>query len=610
MESSSVKTEPGTAAPGEAQTQKAGAPKRGRPRTDPRMFVKPVVIVALLVFVLLAFPSLFSQYYVDAWTQVAIYSIVTLGLGLLVGRVGMVSLGQGAVLALGAWVAARILFATSLPYPLVLLGAGLITMVLGTLVGLPALRMSGLYLALITLMLAGAITVALTTINFPNGGGGFTGYNGGSVHIPPIRRPSIATTDPAFFRYSVIVAILMFLLVLAHVRGRPGRAWAAIRQSESAALAAGINTTFYKLWAFALASFVTGVAGGLVGRELPLPELADVRHPGLDHAARRGADGRHLQHLGRDHRGVPLQVPAGAAQQLGRVARLADDPVRNRSAPGSDDCPARNRRAVPEGHGAAGPADQSSVPQHATRRRAGRMIQVSGLTVRFGGVTPLDGMDVKFDAGTCGLIGPNGAGKTTFFNVLSGFVRPATGTIEAFGENLLKMTHYRRARWGVRRTFQTEQAIEELSIYDNVAMVHEQSKMSKGSRRDETLAAIGFVGIKSDPYVKVGTLGAGERRLVEVARAVVGSPRVVLLDEPAAGLPDEETEHLSSVIRQIPEHTGALTILVDHDMSLVSGCCETTAVLDFGKLISSGATADVLRDERVIRAYLGTEENV
>ena len=117
---------------------------------------------------------------------------------------------------------------------------------------------------------------------------------------------------------------------------------------------------------------------------------------------------------------------------------------------------------------------------------AGGMIEVSGLTVRFGGVTPLDGMGVKFDAGTCGLIGPNGAGKTTFFNVLSGFVRPAAGTIDAFGENLLKMAHYRRARWGVRRTFQTEQAIEELSIYDNVAMVHEQSKMSKGSRREET----------------------------------------------------------------------------------------------------------------------------
>ena len=177
---------------------------------------------------------------------------------------GLVSLGQAAVLALGAWVSARLLFGTSLPFEIVLLLAGLITMVLGTLVGLPALRMRGLYLALITLMLAGAITVVLATTNFPNGGHGFLGYNGSAIHIPPIRRPGIATSDAGFFRYSVIVALLMFGLVLAHLRGRPGRAWAAIRQSESSALAAGINTTLYKLWAFALASFVTGVAGGLL----------------------------------------------------------------------------------------------------------------------------------------------------------------------------------------------------------------------------------------------------------------------------------------------------------------------------------------------------------
>jgi branched-chain amino acid transport system permease protein len=123
--------------------------------------------------------------------------------------------------------------------------------------------MRGLYLALITLMLAGAITVVLASLNFPNGGHGFSGYNGALLHIPPIRRPGIATTDPAYFRYSVIAAVIMFLVVLVHVRTKPGRAWAAIRQSEPAALAAGINTTLYKLWAFALASFVTGVAGGV-----------------------------------------------------------------------------------------------------------------------------------------------------------------------------------------------------------------------------------------------------------------------------------------------------------------------------------------------------------
>jgi branched-chain amino acid transport system ATP-binding protein len=235
------------------------------------------------------------------------------------------------------------------------------------------------------------------------------------------------------------------------------------------------------------------------------------------------------------------------------------------------------------------------------------MIEVSDLTVKFGGVTPLDGMNVTFDKGTCGLIGPNGAGKTTFFNVLSGFVKPASGTVTAFGEDLLKMAHFRRARWGVRRTFQTEQAIEELSVYDNVALAHEHSKVAAASRRDDVLDTIAFVGLEVEPRSRVGTLGARDRRLVEVARALVGRPRVVLLDEPAAGLPDEETAHLGEVIKRIPENSDAIVILVDHDMSLVSSCCAETSVLDFGKLIASGKTADVLRDENVVRAYLGRE---
>jgi branched-chain amino acid transport system ATP-binding protein len=236
------------------------------------------------------------------------------------------------------------------------------------------------------------------------------------------------------------------------------------------------------------------------------------------------------------------------------------------------------------------------------------VIEVSGLTVRFGGVTSLDGMSVTFNAGTCGLIGPNGAGKTTFFNVLSGFVRPASGSVKAFDEDLLSMAHFRRARWGVRRTFQTEQAIEDLSVYHNVAMIHEHSKLSGSDRQSDVLGAISIVGLDSVAYAKVRTLGAGQRRLVEVARAIVGKPKLVLLDEPAAGLPEAETAHLGEVIRGIPDHTGAMTILVDHDMSLVSSCCANTAVLDFGKMIASGPTAEVLRNEQVVRAYLGADE--
>jgi branched-chain amino acid transport system ATP-binding protein len=238
------------------------------------------------------------------------------------------------------------------------------------------------------------------------------------------------------------------------------------------------------------------------------------------------------------------------------------------------------------------------------------VIEVKGLTVRFAGVTPIDDVSLVFPGGTCGLIGPNGAGKTTFFNVLSGFVNPAAGSISAFDENLLRMADYKRARWGLRRTFQTEMAIEQLSVFDNVAMIHEHSGAGRGSRQADVLAAIEFVGLDVSPKEKVGGLGARERRLVEIARAVVGRPRIVLLDEPGAGLPDEETEHLGEVIQKIPGRFGALVILVDHDMSLVSACCETTAVLDFGKLIASGPTGEVLRDEHVMRAYLGTEEEL
>jgi branched-chain amino acid transport system permease protein len=241
----------------------AAAARRG-PVMDRRALVRTAVIVVLLLLALFALPPIMSPYYTDTMIQVAIYSIVTLGLGLLVGRVGMYSLGQLAVLTIGAWVGARLLFATSQPYILVLIEAGLVTMIIGSLITLPALRLRGLYLALITLMLAGGVTVVLATLNFPNGGGGFSGYNGALLHIPQIRRPTFAGTDPAFYRFSVIVAIVMFLLVFAHLRTRPGRAWAAIKQSEPSALAAGINTTFYKLWAMALAAFVTGVAGALL----------------------------------------------------------------------------------------------------------------------------------------------------------------------------------------------------------------------------------------------------------------------------------------------------------------------------------------------------------
>jgi branched-chain amino acid transport system permease protein len=254
-----------------AESETASTRDRGAwwiPRLNQGERVRAVIIAALLAFVLAILPSLLSGYWTNVCTAVAIYSVVALGLGILMGRTGLVSLGQIALLALAAWVGARLFFATGLPFPIVLILSGLITMVLGVLVGLPALRLSGLYLALITLMLAGAITVALRTTNFPNGGHGFLGHRETDRGAADIRRPLIAHADTAYFRYTVIVCAVLFLLALLHVRAKPGRAWAAIRQSEPAALAAGVNITLYKLWAFALASFMTGVAGALLAADV------------------------------------------------------------------------------------------------------------------------------------------------------------------------------------------------------------------------------------------------------------------------------------------------------------------------------------------------------
>jgi branched-chain amino acid transport system permease protein len=235
--------------------------------------VRGLVIAALLVFVVAAVPDLVGADWITTFTSVAIYSLAALGFGLLYGRVGMISLGQIALLSVGCWIGTRLSYATTIPFPLLLLIVGGIVCVIGVIIGLPALRLSGLYLALITLMFAGATTVVLGATQFPNGGHGFLGYTSTSslVGLQPVRRPAVANSDVAYYRYTVIVAAIMFLLVLVHVAGKPGRAWASIRESEPAALAAGVNTVFYKLWAFGLASFLTGVAGCLLAAQIGEP---------------------------------------------------------------------------------------------------------------------------------------------------------------------------------------------------------------------------------------------------------------------------------------------------------------------------------------------------
>jgi len=252
--------------------ERAGAVTRSARALDRATIVRIVVIAVFLAIALFVLPTIGADW-TTTFTSVAIYAVITLGLGLLYGRVGLISLGQVALLVIGVWTATRLNFAVHLPFPVLLLVTGAITCVVGVLIGLPAIRLSGLYLALITLMAAGAVNVVLVAINFPNGGGGFTGRTDTPdlSGLQPVRRPAIAEGDTAYYRYVVVVAAVIFLVALLHVRGKPGRAWAAIRESEPAALAAGVNIVLYKMWAFALASFMAGVAGALLAAQVGQP---------------------------------------------------------------------------------------------------------------------------------------------------------------------------------------------------------------------------------------------------------------------------------------------------------------------------------------------------
>jgi branched-chain amino acid transport system permease protein len=220
---------------------------------------------AALLVALFALPWILNAFWMQIMYQMAAYTAVTLGLGLLVGRVGMYSLCQIPLVAAGAWIALRFAQMGDIPFPLLLLITGTLTGLLGVVIGLPAIRLSGLYLALITLMAAGAITLVLREIELPNGGGGFWGYDPSSpTGVISLDRPSIAESTIAFYRYTVVVVAIMFLLVGWHIKSKPGRAWASIRQAHVTAISAGVNTTLYKLWAFALSAFVTGIAGALI----------------------------------------------------------------------------------------------------------------------------------------------------------------------------------------------------------------------------------------------------------------------------------------------------------------------------------------------------------
>lgn len=256
-----------TATPAPPATKVSPLAAIGRVTGQP--WFTPALIVLLLALALFGVTSWFDAFWIANFTQMALFAPVVASAGLLYGRVGLVSLGQVAPYAIGTWVTLRLGHGTSLPFPLIVIIGGVVAALLGVLIGLPALRVSGLYLALVTLMLAAGVEILIAEIKFPNGGPGFKGLSKSLSGIKALRRPSFATTDVTYYRFVVIAGLVLLLFAAAVLAAKPGRAWASIRQSEAAALTAGIHVTRYKMLAFALASFMAGCAGGLFAGAVP-----------------------------------------------------------------------------------------------------------------------------------------------------------------------------------------------------------------------------------------------------------------------------------------------------------------------------------------------------
>lgn len=251
------------------------------------------------------------------------------------------------------------------------------------------------------------------------------------------------------------------------------------------------------------------------------------------------------------------------------------------------------------------------------------LLEVTGLRKRFGGLVAVDGVSFQVPQGIiAGLIGPNGAGKTTLFNLISGFLKPDEGTIRFHGRNLTALAPARIARCGLVRTFQLVRTFPDLTVLENVLVGHHQTtrggvwaaalrpswyRRQEAEVYENALALLDQVGLRAQAHMPAGSLPLASQRALEIARGLAAGPKMLLIDEPAAGLNPSDTAHLADLLRSVRDR-GITVLLVDHDMEFIMNLVNWVYVLNFGQLIAQGTPAQVQANPVVLQAYLGTDD--